>query len=100
MNKLAKRILDASPTKWNAIVAKYNAHNNADMGALTEAIDDLQSLAIHAVRAAVYLQIRYLTGFSADQDGAHVKAVKLQNTAVARVRRALGFTQAHFDMSF
>ncbi len=100
MNTLATRFLNAPPAKWNAILSKYNERNTADMTVVTTAIRALEGVAVSAARAAVYLQIRYITGFSSNQDGAHAKAVKFQNQAAAKVRRALGYTDKHSDIAF
>lgn len=90
MNKITKRFFDAPPSKWDALVQKYNPDNLDDVRALHIVIVELENLAMQTTRLASYLRSRHVS--TVHTDAAHLRAVKAQNVAAAQVRKALGYT--------
>ena len=80
-------MLNQAPATWNALW-----DGNKQMAQATRLRDALDSVAIHATRLSAYLNARA-------QGHTHTVAVRYQNSAAAKVRRALGYTIARADLN-
>lgn len=85
------RILEAAPVTWDSKVSKLSM---SDRQELERTLSDLCQ---RAARLIGYLEARGTTGCG---DGGHADGVKESNRRVAKVRKALGYTQAKHDLRF
>ncbi len=91
--RMARRFAGRPPAEWQAAVDRMSRLKRGDIAS------HLNAMAIRFARAAVYMERRYgCYGWAGDEG--HSYAVKEQNLAVTKVRRALGFTAAKDDLTF
>lgn len=96
-------LLESAPVDWERAADGWKTEliehlpEPAARPAMSDAIRELDAVIVQATRLRGYLDGRYGAGCG---DQGHPASVKTSNALVARVRKALGFTQARNDVRF
>ncbi len=86
-----RRITRLPMVKWSAAIMRLNPEDRHELE------DRCTREAIQLARLGEYVTCR---GGDGCGDGGHTFAVKLQNRRAAKVRSAIGYTQAIHDVNF